>query len=328
VVTSQCIEYGPDAIADLPIEDLDRFFQQAPMEGCAVRWLNIDGLHPHVIHQVQRAYGFHSLAAEDVLHVPQRPKVEAYEDHLFIVARMFRLDGDVLESEQVSFFLKPALLVTFQERAGDVWEPIRHRLAAPHTRLRTGDASYLLYSLLDAMVDHFFPILERYGDALDELERRLLEKPTPGLLRRLHEVRRELAVLRRVLWPTRELLRSLMYDESGLISDRTKTYLRDVHEHAIQIVEIIETFRDMVAGLTDLYMSVLSIRMNEIMKVLTIISTIFIPMTFLAGVYGMNFETFPELRWTWAYPAFWGVCTVIAIGMLIFFRRKGWIGNR
>jgi magnesium transporter len=271
---------------------------------------------------------FHTLAAEDVLRVPQRPKLEPYEGHLFIVARMLSLQERTLIAEQVSFFVFENTLLTFQERTGDVWDPIRQRLQKAGSRLRTFETSYLLYALLDAVVDHCFPILENYGDQLEELEQAITANPSPQSQHRLHSLKRELAMLRRVIWPLREVLSALCRDDTEGISPSVKTYLRDVTDHTVQVMDIVESCREMAASLNDLYMSAVSNRMNEVMKVLTIMASFFIPITFVAGVYGMNFEQFPDLHWRYSYAVFWLVCLSITICLAIFFVRKGWIGRK
>jgi magnesium transporter len=241
---------------------------------------------------------------------------------------MLRLEEDQLRQEQVSFFLFKDLVLTVQERPGDVWDPIRQRLERVGSRLRTSDASYLLYALLDAVVDHCFPILESYGDKLEVLEHEMLEQPTPSVQQRLHRIKRELATLRRVIWPLREVMSELQRDETEEISPAVKKYMRDVYDHAVQVMDIVETYREMAAGLNDLYMSAVGNRMNEIMKVLTIMASFFIPITFVAGVYGMNFEHIPELHWKYSYLIFWGICLTIVSTLLYYFYRKGWIGRK
>ena len=323
-----CTDYAPDRIELTAIEDLDVFLNQCRPDWVRVRWVNIDGLHPNIINRFREHHGFHTLAAEDVLNVPQRPKVETYDDHLFIVARMLMYDEGQLIAEQISFFVYEHTLITFQERHGDVWQPIRTRINTEGSRLRNHDTDYLLYALLDSIVDQCFPILERYGDLLEKLEAVVLDRPTPDMQRRIHMVKRQLVVLRRVMWPTRELVGELYRDENDRLSKFAKTYMRDVYDHAVQVIDVIETYREMTGGLTDLYMSAVSNRMNEVMKVLTIMASFFIPITFLAGVYGMNFDMIPELHWKYAYLTFWIIVAVTVILLAIFFYRKGWIGRR
>jgi magnesium transporter len=326
-VQVRCIDYAPELVNDFVVTDLDAFLKKPRPEGVAVRWVNIDGLHPFVVNKFREAYGFHTLAAEDVLHTHQRPRVEPYEHSLYIVSQMVMMQGSSLHAEQVSIFLLPGTVLTFQETAGDVWDPIRERIHAHGSRLRTNKADFLLYALIDSLVDHVFPILEHYGDVLEEIELDLLDCPTQGMFQRVHAIKRDLLVLRRALWPMRQMVDDLWHDEEDRLEEGTQAFFRDVHEHTVQIIDIIETYREISSGLTELYMSVMSQRLNEVMKVLTIIATIFVPLTFLAGVYGMNFKYLPELEWRWAYPMFWVVCLVTAGGLMWWFKRKGWIGS-
>ena len=326
-IAVNCIDYSPARIHHFEVSDLAAFLAQPRPEWCAVRWVNVNGLHPNAVNLFKQHFGFHTLAAEDALHVPQRPKAEHYKDHYFIVTRMLTMADGHLHSEQVSMFLFGDTLITFQEHPGDIWQPIRDRLNIDDSRVRENDASFLAYALLDAIVDHCFPILEHYGDALEDMEDIVAGHPTTELLQRLHAIKRELVMLRRVIWPTRELVDALHRDEHGGLSKIAQIYMRDVYDHSVQIIDIIETYREMASGLTELYMSAISNRMNEIMKVLTIMASLFIPVTFIAGVYGMNFEHIPELKWRYAYFGFWTVCAVITGGLLLYFRRKGWIGR-
>lgn len=321
------IDYGPDCIETVEEGALEALCERPRPEGGRVRWINIDGLHPFVVDRVRRRFGIHTLAAEDVLRPHQRPKLELFDDHLYVVARMLTLQEGELRQEQVSFFLFADTLITFQERRGDVWDPIRQRLQKANSRIRSMDASYLLYALLDAVVDHCFPILESYGEVLEELELAVLDNPRADTQQKIHRVKRELALLRRVLWPMREVVSQLQRDETEEISAPVKAYMRDVYDHAVQLMDILESYREQAGGLNDLYMAAVANRMNEIMKVLTLIGSVFIPLTFVAGVYGMNFEHIPELAWEYSYPLFWLACAVIVVGLVIFFRRKGWIGG-
>jgi magnesium transporter len=304
-------------------DDVDSLLDAAKPEWAQLRWVDVDGLHAYVVSRIQRAYGFHTLAAEDVLHVPQRPRVDAYSDHLFIVARMFSWRNEQLVSEQISMFMKPGLLVSFQELDEDVWNPIRDRLQFESSKLRQSDASYLAYALLDATVDHCFPILERYGEMLDHLEDAVLLSSATNILHEVHAIKRELTILRKAVWPMREVISELSREDQALVSQTTRTYLRDVYQHNMQIIDIIETFRELAASLTDLSLSMSSNRMNEVMKVLTMLSSVFIPITFLAGVYGMNIE-FPEVHFKHMYSLFWLICFTIAGTLAWHFRRKGW----
>jgi magnesium transporter len=308
------------------VDDLEDFLSKPRPEWVKLRWVDVDGLHAYVVSKLQHAYGFHTLAAEDVLHVPQRPRVDAYTDHLFIVARMWDWRQDQLVTEQISIFVKAGLIVSFQEQDEDVWNPIRNRIIQyDQSKLRLGDAGYLAYALLDATVDHCFPILERYGEMLDHLEDKALAPEAPDVLQEVHAVKRNLTILRKAVWPMREVIAELSREDQMLISPDTRTYLRDVYQHCVQIIDIIETFRELASSLTDLSLSMASKRMNEVMKLLTIISTVFIPITFLAGVYGMNFVLLPELHWKYGYVFFWAFCIAETGGLTWWFRRKGWL---
>jgi magnesium transporter len=206
-----------------------------------------------------------------------------------------------------------------------VWEAVRQRAVTPGSRLRSNDASFLVHSLLDAIVDHCFPILEFYGDRLEDAEAEVLQRPTPAAIQDIHTLKRELLLLRRAVWPMREVISALQREQHACMSDATRTYMRDVYDHTVQIIDIVETYREMATGLTETYMSAMSQRLNEVMKVLTVIGTIFIPLTFLAGVYGMNFKHFPEIEWVWGYPVFWGICVVTVVTMVVWFRRREWL---
>ena len=295
VVRVTCTDYSADRYQVAQVDDLKTFLEHHRPTWSHVRWIDVDGLTDmNVIRALSEKYDLHPLAIEDVLHVPQRPKVEGYpgsEGHLprlFVIARMMRLADDRLESEQVSFFLGRNTLLTFQETGGDVWDPIRQRIAKSGSRVRLNDVSFLLYALLDAIVDQCFPILEFYSDHLEELEEKVLTTSQPKTFRRIHTMKRELLILRRGAWPMREVINGLLREPHECMSDVTRTYLRDVYDHSVQIIDLIETYREFATGLTETDMSALSNRMNEIMKVLTVMGTIFIPLTFLAGVYGMN----------------------------------------
>jgi len=325
------LDYGPGVVQDVEVTDLDAFLDAPRPEGTTVRWIDVEALSPWVVHRFHRHFGFHTLTAEDILHVPQRPKVELHPEYVFVAAQMLMIEDGHLAREQVSFLLYRDTLLTFGERPGDVFDPVRARIHAEGSRVRELDVGYLLYALLDALVDHWFLVLEHYGDRLNELEECLLSKPTTDLLHGLHEAKRELVLVRRIVWPTRDLLGALLRNEGARLSDLTVTFLRDVNDHATHIMDILETYREMAAGLTDLYLSSTSNRLNEIMKVLTILSALFVPITFLAGVYGMNFgdERMPELTWSWAYPlGFWLICGALVVGLLAFFWHRGWLGGR
>jgi magnesium transporter len=257
--------------------------------------------------------------------VGQRPKVEEYDDHLFCVLRCFHHDGSELRSEQISLFLLPGAVLTFQEVHGDAFEPVRERVRRGTGRIRRAGADYLAYALVDALVDQFFPLMERLGERIEALEEELVDRPEPETLQAIYRLRRELLLLRRAAWPEREVLGALHRGETKLVRPETQVFLRDAYDHAVQVLEILETYRELAGSMLDVYLSSLSHRMNEVMKVLTIIATIFIPLTFVAGIYGMNFQYMPELTWRWAYPVVLGAMTAIGLALVWYFRRRGWI---
>jgi magnesium transporter len=327
-----CIDYSPQQAVVEEIKDLPEFIDRHRSDWSLVRWINVDGLGDlGVVRALAEKYRLHPLAIEDVLHVPQRPKVQAYEDdgtyqaRLFIITRELELREGQLHTEQVSIFVGHRTVLTFQETPGDVWDPIRQRIRSAGSALRVNDASFLAYSLIDAVVDEAFPILELFGDRLEDLEDVVLQRPSPDVIQEIHRVKRELLLIRRALWPMREVLSKMQREPHECFSDVTRTYMRDVYDHTVQAIDIVETYREVAGGLTETYMTSMSNRMNEIMKVLTILGTIFIPLTFLAGVYGMNFEHLPEFKWRYGYPMFWVVCLAVSVGMLSWFRRRGWL---
>jgi magnesium transporter len=295
-------------------------------------WLDIEGHDVQLIADLGSRLEVHPLALEDVLHTGQRPKVEDYEESLFLVLDHFSVNGngDRLAKEQVSLVIQDDLVLSVRERASGLFGPVYQRLQSGKGRIRVGGAGYLAYALIDIVVDHVFPVLEHIGDRLEDLEASILDEPTKEDLSSLHVVKRDLLLLRKSIWPTRELLRNRLLIDSPLIGEKTHVYLRDVADHATVAVDIIETYREMVASLNDLYLSRISIRMNEIMKVLTTIATIFIPLSFIAGLYGMNFNTqasplnMPELNWYWGYPAALLSMVTVAGGLLIYFWRRRW----
>lgn len=325
------IQYDEESILEADFDSLDELL--AKFDPQKVNWIDIDGLNDvQLMRKLGEHFNIHVLALEDVLNTTQRPKVEHFPDHFFIVSEMIYFgEKDELSIEQLSMFLGEGYLITLQEECGhDVFETVRARLRAGRGFARKMKADYLAYALLDATVDHIFPVLEVVGDSIEAVEEELLDKPTRASLRKLYESKRVLLQLRRAAWPQREIFNTLIRDDTGLVRRETQVFLRDCYDHTTQIIDMIESYRDLTAGLMDLYLSSLGFRTNEIMRVLTIVSVIFIPLTFLAGVYGMNFNTdmkwnMPELRWPFGYVYFWCVCIVIVSGMLFFFKRKKWL---
>jgi len=292
-----------------------------------VRWLNIDGLHDiHLTESIGRLFNVHPLTLEDVVNTGHRPKVEFFDDYVYAIIKMLQYapsDGRV-RSEQLSLILFDHFLITFQEQTGDLFDPIRQRIQNGVGRLRHSGSDYLAYALIDNVVDHYYQILESFGDEIESLEESLLETQTPATLEHIHELKRETLYLRKQVWPLRETIGTLSHGDSSLISEAIHPFLRDVHDHTVQIIEIIESYRDILTGLIDLYMSSVGNLMNEVMKVLTVIATIFIPITFVAGVYGMNFKFMPELDWRWGYGGAMSLMAVIAGAMILYFKKKKW----
>jgi magnesium transporter len=293
-----------------------------------VTWINIDGLQEvEIMEKIGAHFGIHHLILEDILHTGQRPKGEDLGDYLYIVLKMIYHDEseDEIMGEQISLILGQNYVISFQEREGDIFNPIRARIKNNKGRIRKGGADYLAYALIDAIIDHYFVILEKMGEKIESIEEELVTNPTPETLQMIHNLKRNLIFLRKSVWPLREVINALERGESPLITNLTDIYLRDVYDHTIQVIDTIETFRDMVSGMLDIYLSSVSNRMNEVMKVLTIIATIFIPLTFIAGIYGMNFKYMPELEWHWGYFGVLIIMGVIVVLMGFYFRRKRWL---
>ena len=293
-----------------------------------VTWINIIGLHKtDVVESIGMHYGIHPLILEDILNVHQRPKIEYFDDYIFVVVKMLFYNENSLciESEQVSIILGRNYVITFQERIGDVFDIVRERIRNNKGIIKKNKADYLLYSLIDVIVDNYFIILEKIGDKVEDLEDGIILSPSPETAKLIHRLKRDLIEVRKSVWPLREILTALSKGESSLIHKKTIAYFRDVYDHTIQVIDTVETFRDMASGLLDIYLSSISNRMNEVMKVLTIIATIFIPLTFIAGIYGMNFKYMPELEREWGYPAILIVMLIIGIGMVLFFRKRKWL---
>jgi magnesium transporter len=328
----QIIAYGPSEIEERQVhsvEELRSFPRTKP-----VTWINVDGLgDADTIRVMAEIFQLHPLAQEDILNVYQRAKVEPYGEHLFMVCRMFHRPSDQNESEQLALYVGPGFLLTFQEIPGDCLDPVRIRLRQGGSRLRGAGPDYLAYALLDAVIDAYFPVLEQCGERLETLEEEILTKPTPSTIQGIHEIKRELLFLRRAAWPLREAISVLLRDPVPIIQDETRLYLRDCYDHTVQIIDLIETYRELGADLTDVYLSSISQRTNEIMRLLTVISTIFIPLTFLVGLWGMNFApdsspfNMPELRWRYGYPLALTLMALLGGVMLIAFRRRGWLGQ-
>ncbi len=321
-----CIDYDEQSFQEKQITNIEECLKLK--DTSTVSWINIDGLQDiELLEKLGKGFGLHPLILEDILSTGQRPKFEDYEKHIFVVLKMlsYSEENQSVEAEQVSLILGPNYAISFQERIGDVFEQIRERIRKAKGRIRTMGPDYLTYALLDAIVDNYFAILERFGEKIESMEEEVIGNPTERTVQQIHSLKREMIFLRKSIWPLRELIGGLRKSESSLINETTDIYLRDLYDHTIQIIDTIESFRDIVSGMLDIYLSSLSNKMNAVMKVLTIIATLFIPLTFVAGIYGMNFEYMPELKVRWAYGAVWLVMIVVAVVMLCYFKKKKWI---
>ncbi|MBI3981328.1 MAG: magnesium/cobalt transporter CorA [Gemmatimonadetes bacterium] len=324
-VSITVMEYGESGLVAERVVNAEQL--APPRDGAAVTWINVDGVHHvEIVERLGTAFGIHPLLLEDVLNTNQRPKVEDFGSYVYTVLKMLSLKpGGRVDSEQVSIIIGDRWLITFQEgKAGDVFDPARRWIRENRGRICRMGPDHLAYSLIDLIVDNYFAVVEDLGDRLDALEEQLLTSADPAALRRLHDLRTELVTLRRSVWPVREVIAGLQRGGSALIREPTQVYLRDVHDHTVQIIDALDAYRDMSAGMLEIYLTNVSNRLNEVMKVLTIIATIFIPLTFVVGIYGMNFDVMPELRWRWGYPVVMVGMVGIALSMVWYFRRKRW----
>jgi magnesium transporter len=323
----QLLSYGlENDLNELETADLSNCLPFDP--AYPVNWLNIyAGKQVRILEAIGSQLNIHPLVLEDILNTNQRPKVEDYGDYLFIELNMLSWDDETshINAEQISLLLGANYLITFQENEGDVFDSVRKRLREGKSRLSKEGPDYLAYSLIDAVVDNYLLVFEYQGEAIEELEEELVTDPDEDTLHAIHDLKRELIYLRKSVWPLRETISNLERGESRIFQPATLIYLRDVYDHVIQVIDTVETFREMASGMLDIYLSSVSNRMNEIMKVLTIISTIFIPLSFVVGLYGMNFKYMPELGWKWGYPMVWGVILIIVAGMVYYFQRKKWL---
>ncbi|MCR9295123.1 MAG: magnesium/cobalt transporter CorA [bacterium] len=323
------ISYGPD---DFQQTETRRMDDIAKLRGKQrVLWLHIEGLgDARIIHQLGELFSLHMLALEDVVNLHQQVKVEDYGDHLFLIGRLAN-DSEHGHTEQISLFLGKDFLITFQEQSSDWLDPVRKRLADANSQLRLRGADFLAYALLDTLIDGYFPLLEHYGEQLDALEDLITEDPPRSIMHRIHDVRAVLRSLRRVIWSHRDSIARLLHDPNPLVTNETRTFLRDCFDHTIQLVDVLEIYRETCTDIRDVYLSSISNRLNEIMTVLTIIATIFIPLSFIAGLYGMNFNTdaspwnMPELNWFFGYPFALGLMLAVATGLLLYFNARGWL---
>ena len=320
--------YSEDRVEELPNASLSKCH---PDDDFEVTWINVFGIHDvELIGALGASFGIHPLTLEDIVNTAQRPKTEEFDDYFFVVLKMMTYNEahHEIEIETLSLVLGKNFVISFQEHegVGDDFEPARDRIRTAKGRIRRMAADYLAYALMDAVVDAYFVALERIGDHIEMIEDEIVASPMPAHMQELHRLKREILFLRKCVWPLREEISSLLKTESPLIREGTRVYLRDVYDHTIRVIDMVETCRDILTSMHDTYLSSVSNRMNEVMKVLTIIATIFIPLTFIVGVYGMNFDNMPELQWHWGYYGIWGFMITVSVSMIVYFRRQRWLG--
>ena len=323
-VTVTAIHYSGSRCDEQQIEQADRL---GPPTDESVIWVNVGGVHNmDLLESLGKQFSLHSLLLEDIANTDQRPKLDDYDTYFFIVLKMLTLTErhDVLV-EQVSLVLGRNFVLSFQQNGLDVFQAVREHLRSGKGRLRQSGADYLLHALVDAIVDQYFAVLESLGEKIESLQHLVVEDPKPDTLRKIHSLKRQLLLLRRAVWPLRDVMNNLSRSDCPFLQPTTKLFFRDVYDHVIQIVDTIETLREMVSANLDIYLSSVSYRLNAVMRVLTVITTIFMPLSFIAGIYGMNFEHMPELKAAWGYPLVLGVMVVVGLGMLAVFRKKGWL---
>jgi magnesium transporter len=318
------IEYNEGKFIEKDFYDLSECLDS--VDPTMVKWINVDGIHNvELVDRIGKHFNIHPLTLEDVVNTNQRAKFEDYDNYVVAIMKMIYYDTE-LRSEQLTVVLMEGIVISFQEvDGGDAFDLIRNRIRQGKGRIRKMGADYLAYALIDAVVDCYFTILEKIGDRIEILEEELITEPTKGTMEQLHHMKREMIFVRKAVWPMRELINNLERSETELVKPSTDVYLRDVHDHTIRVIDTVETYRDLLSGMMDIYLSSVSNKMNEVMKMLTIITTIFVPVTFIAGVYGMNFDYMPELRNKWGYEITWGVMLTIIISLLVYFRRRKWL---
>lgn len=325
-VTLTLIRYGPNGAE--PPKEVSPEQCKPDGSGDGVSWYTIDGIHDvRALSILGENFQLHPLVIEDIVNTTQRPKLEDFEGYLFVTVKMiiYNREESKLRSEHVSLVCGGGYILSFLEDAGDVFEPIRQRILSGRGQIRKNGSGYLLYALLDAIVDYYFQVIEELGEEIEALEEQVVANPLPTTLRGIHRIKRELIILRRSVWPMREIVNALLREETSLISKGTRVFLRDLYDHTIQVADTVETLRDIMSSALDVYLSSVSNRLNEVMKVLTVVSSIFIPLTFIVGIYGMNFEYMPELEWRYGYPTLMVFMTVLALILLAFFKRRRWL---
>lgn len=320
------IHYDRDSLEEREILSLDECLSSSTKAG--VTWIDVEGIHQlDTVEKIGKLYDLHPLTLEDIVNSEHRPKMEDYGDYIFIVLKTLSYSARTgkLDSAQISLVFKPSLVISFQEAETDIFEPLKERLRKGKGRLSKQGSDYLAYALMDSIIDGYFLLLDELGERIETIQEELVGNPAKETLQRIFSIRHDMTQLRRFIWPLRDFINLMLRGEIPLIEEQTRLYLRDLYDHTAHVVETIDTFRDTLSGMIDIYLSSISNKLNETMKVLTIIATIFIPLTFIAGVYGMNFENMPELKWPWGYAAVWLVMVGVAASMLTYFRRKNWI---
>lgn len=320
------INYDKDNIRESKLEDIEDCSTLKSQPG--VTWIDFVGIHEvELVEKIGKCFDLHPLVLEDILAPDQRPKIEEFENYLFLIFKVFHLKkgGQDLEPEQISLVLSPNLLISFRERESELFQPLERRLLNPKDAIRVGGADYLLYALLDVIIDNYFLVVDKAGEGLESLEEKAITNPVPRTIQAIHHLRRKVLMLRENLWGLREVISHLERETSPFISQSLKLYFRDLLDHIFNLMETTETIREILASILDIYLSSVSNRLNEIMKVLTVIATIFMPLTFIVGIYGMNLKYMPEIEWPWTYPVVWGVMIIVAVGMYFYFKRKGWL---
>jgi magnesium transporter len=320
------MNYTSDSLEEGEIKSVDEC--RAYVDRPEVTWINVDGIHDtKIIETIGKAFKLHPSILEDIVETDQRPRMEDFDDYIFVTLKMlvYNEKNREITSEHISLILGPNYLITFQEKRGDVFDIIRNRIRSNKGRIRHAGDDYLAYALIDTIIDQYYVILENIGEVIEEIEVDLMSHPEIETLQQIYYLKREMIYLRKSVWPLREIIGTLDRSESELIKEETSRFLRDVYDHTIQAIDMVETYRDMLSGMLDLYLSSISNRMNEVMKVLTIIATIFIPLTFIAGIYGMNFDNMPELGWELGYYFIWVIMIIIAVFLVLYFKKKRWL---
>jgi magnesium transporter len=326
VVGISIMNYSSEEIEEIQNASFDDCLRAR--DSSKIVWINVTGIHDvNATQTLAKLFGLHPLTTEDISNTNQRPKAEEFDDYLFFALKMLTYNGETnsIEDENVSIILTKNHVISFQERQSDLLDPVRERIRLSKGKIRSEGADYLAYAIMDGVVDEYFVALEKLGDYIEQLDDEILTAPAKTHMQELHRLKREIVFLRKAVWPLREGVSAIEKSSSRLIDDSIRPFLRDLYDHTIQVIDMVETYRDIIGGMHDTFLSAISNRMNEIMKVLTIIGTIFIPLTFIVGIYGMNFENMPELKWTWGYFGLWGIIVALGLTMLAIFKRHKWL---